>query len=86
MRDFTTYVKMMSKVAFYSLGMLLFFIAINVLPVIAGNIFNSTPIFTGTFQSLIISIRLWGLFFGVLSIICSLIYWGAPKNNGRSSE
>ncbi|WP_415013231.1 hypothetical protein [Brevundimonas sp.] len=86
MKDVITYGKLMAKVAFYSLGMLLFLLTINVFPSLLSNIFNSRPILFELLGPAMISLKLWGLFFGILAIISSYVYWSAPKSSGSNSE
>ncbi|MFN3815595.1 hypothetical protein [Brevundimonas sp.] len=85
-KDVILYVKLMAKVAFYSLGMLLFFSAINILPVLLRNIFTSRPILFELLEPSIVSLKLWGLFFGIMAIISSYIYWSAPKKAEKTPE
>lgn len=86
MKDVITYGKLMAKAAFYSLGMLLFFSAINIFPILLQSIFSSRPILFDLLEPTLISLKLWGIFFGILSIISSYVYWSAPKHSERNSD
>ncbi|KPF79951.1 hypothetical protein IP78_08245 [Brevundimonas sp. AAP58] len=77
------YIMILARVVFYSGGMLLFLSALNVVPVMLENIVMKRSVFAETLDPIVSSLKLWGLFVGVMVIVCSVIFWSPI---GRSND
>lgn len=78
------YIVLIGKVIIFSLPVAMLLLALHVLPVMVENALTSKELWLGVSSPLVVALKLWGFYVGVMGLTASLTVWWGVRGAGRS--